>query len=85
MPNLRCQKLELGQYIMTREKAKDLIVTIQPKLATVIYTYELNFNGASQLVEKYKDYVQVDLLLCINEDDKGGYLERGTKDSFVLY
>ena len=42
------RQLKLGQYSMTHDKVKDIIVSIQPKLATMVHKYELSDNGAGQ-------------------------------------
>ena len=41
---------------MTRDKPKEILVTIRPKLAMVGYTYELSGNMAGQRSEEDDDY-----------------------------
>ena len=70
---------------MTRDKAKDIIVSIQPKLATMVHKYELSGNGAGQRSEEDGDYGCVDLEKCVDGDDRGNYIDAGTNSSYLLY
>ena len=90
LPNLHsdfCDSitLKLGKYVMTRDKAKDILVTIRPKLAKMVANYELSGNGAGQRSEEDEDYGRVDLEKCVDGDDRGTYLESGSNSSYMLY
>ena len=78
-------KLKLGNYVMTRDKAKDIVVSFRPKLATMVHKYELSGNGAGQREELDVDYGRVDLEKYVDGDDRGNYLEKGANTSYLLY
>lgn len=61
--------LKINRYELTKDKAKDILVSIWPNLAIHIANYELN--GAGQMRLKLADdYGHFDLDRCINGDDR---------------
>ena len=64
------KKLVIGEYMMIRQIAKDIIMTVRPVLATMITKYELNGNGAGQRLEENEDFGRVDSSLCMDGDDR---------------
>ena len=78
--------MELGEYRMMRDKAKNLVVDVCPKLAYTIYNYALSGNGEGQIKGEDDDnYDQFDVEHCINGENYANHLENGTKDGYLLY
>ena len=67
------KELLLGEYRLTRDNAKEIIVSILPKLAVMINTYELNGAGSGQRDEDNEDYGRVDVTQCIDGDDHANF------------
>ena len=89
LPNLHpdfteSKKLNLSEYRMSQEKAKEIITTVRPLLATMISNYELSGNGAGQRSSENEDYGRVDLSLYIAGDDRASFL-LNTSSFFLLY
>lgn len=55
------RKLELNNYVTTRDNAKEMMIAVCPKLDNMIHKYELIGNDAGQQVKHHKDYMIVDL------------------------
>ena len=81
---LESQPLSLGKYVMTRAKTKEIIATIRPKLAVMIHKYELSGNGAGQRDEEHEEYCQVDLIQCVDCDDRANVIS-SYNESYLLY
>ena len=81
------KKLPLGKYVMTRDKAKYLVVSVRPKLAKMVHKYELSGNGAGQRSEDDADYGRVDLENCVDGDDTANFIESGSglTEVYLLY
>ena len=58
---------------MTRDKSKDILVSIRPKLAGMIANYELSRAGTRQRGEDEDEYGHVDLNLCVAGDDRRNF------------
>ena len=70
---------------MTRDKAKDIMVGIRPKLAGIVSKYELSGAGAGQQREEgCDDYGHLDLLSCEDRDDRRNFTLT-EDDSYLLY
>ena len=61
------------------------MVTISPKLATIVHKYELSGNGVGQRSEEEDYYGCVDLEKCVDGDTRGNYIESGSNSSYLLY
>ena len=78
-------KLTLGTYIMTRDKAKDMMTAIRPKLAKMVSDYELSGAGAGQMrSENADDYGHFYINRCEDGDDRRNCC-KAHNDSFLLY
>ena len=62
--------LPLKEYWLTRNKVKDILVIMRPKLTWIISKYELSSAGAGQRDEGDVDYGRVDLTQCAAGDDR---------------
>ena len=77
-------ELHLGNYRLTRDKAKDILVGIRPKLAGMVANYELSGAGAGQRVEDNEEYGHVDLDMCVDGDDRRNFI-KDDRESYLLY
>ena len=69
-------KLPLKEHRLTRDKAKDLLVSIHPKLAAIIANYELSGAGGGQMREEDCDeYGHFDLDKCVDRDDRRHFIK----------
>ena len=89
LPNLHpefteSKKLNLNEYRMSRETAKEIITTVHPLLATMMSNYELSGNGAGQRSSRNEDYGCVDLSLYVAGYDRASFLFN-LFSSFLLY
>ena len=79
------KKIPLGEYRMSRGKAKDLIVSIWPKFINIVRNYELSGSGSGQRAEEDSDYGRVNIEQCVEGDNKEKFMESDIKETFVLY
>ena len=79
-------KLPLKEYCLTRDKAKDVMTTIRPRLASMVANYELSEAGAAgKCREGEQDqYGHFKLDLCEDGDDRRSFIHNG-KESYLLY
>jgi len=78
-------KLPLKDYRLTRDKAKDLMVAVRPKLANMVANYELSGAGAGQCRDEEQDtYGHFDLDLCEAGDDRRNFI-KNENESYLLY
>ena len=60
---------------MSRDKAKDLLVSIRPKLAIMLASYELSGAGLGQMRQEDNElYGHFDLDLCVHGNDRRSFL-----------
>ena len=76
--------LPLKSFRLTRDEAKDILVSIRPKLAGMIANYELSWAGVGQLGEDKDEYGHVDLDKCVDGDNWRNFI-RDSKESYLLY
>ena len=77
--------LPLKDYRLTRDKAKDIMVSIRPRLASIVANYELSGAGAGQMREEGCDeYGHFDLSQCVAGDDRRNFIKNST-ESYLLY
>ena len=69
---------------MTRDKAKDIMVAIRPKLSGMIAKYELSGAGSGQKNTEEDGYGHVDLDLCEDRDDRRNFI-KSDSESYLLY
>ena len=81
---LESRQLLLGEYKLTREKAKNSIVHIRPKLGVIINKYELSGADSGQRDENHDDYGRVDLTKCVDGDDRSNFIS-SPNESYLLY
>ena len=81
---LESRQLLLGEYKLTREKAKKISVHIRPKLGVMINKYELIGAGSGQRDEDHDDYGKVDLTKCVDGDDCSNFIS-SPNESYLLY
>ena len=75
----------LRDYRMTRDKAKDLLVAVRPKLAKLVHNYELSGAGGGQMRDEDNErYGTFDLDQCVDEDDRKSLVHQHT-DIILLY
>ena len=78
-------KLPLKDYCLTPDKAKDVLISIRPKLASMVANYELSGAGGGQCREEDQDkYGHFDLDLCEDRDDRRN-LMKNANESYLLY
>ena len=78
-------KLPLLDYRMSRDKAKDLLVSIRPKLAKMLHNYELSGSGSGMMREEGNEmYGHFDAELCVDGDDRRSFL-LAPSDYWLLY
>ena len=78
-------KLPLKEYHITRDKAKDVMTTIRPRLASMVENYELSGAGSGQCREEKQDqYGHFGLDLCEDGDDRKNFVKNGN-ESYLLY
>ena len=69
-------KLNLGEYRCTREKVKDFMVWVRPRLAKIVSKCELNGAGAGQMsLEDEDDYGHFYITRCEAGDDRAIFLK----------
>ena len=77
--------LPLKDYRMSRDKAKDLLTAIRPKLAKMISNYELSGVGGRQMRDEDNEhYGQFDLEDCVDGDDRKSFIHQHS-DISLLY
>ena len=77
--------LPLKDYRLTRDKAKDLMVSIRPRLASIVANYELSGAGAGQMREEGCDeYGHFDLDQCVDGDDRRMFIKNAA-ETYLLY
>ena len=77
--------LPLKEYRLTSDKAKDLLVSIRPKLSKMTADYELSGAGEGQMREEDNElYGTFDANRCENGDDRRNFCH-STSDTYLLY
>ena len=77
--------LKLSDFVMTRDKAKDLLVTTRPLMMKMINNYELSGAGGGQCrSEEDENFGSFDIARCEEGDDRANFLDNKS-NSYLLY
>ena len=78
------RELHLGEFRLTFDRSKQMLVDIKPMLYQLINNYEASGNGEGQRDTSSNDCGTFDISLCSNGDDRKNFL-CDNKHTYLLY
>ena len=77
--------LELKDYTLTRDKAKEILISVRPRLIQIINNYELSGAGGGQMrSEDDGNFGSFDITRCEEGDDRKNFISKDS-ESWLLY